>query len=173
MKKIQQGFTLIELMIVVAIIGILASIAIPTYQDYIIRAKVMEGFSLATTAKLAVNENAIFGNDLDSGYTEIDATDIVDSITIDATNGKIKITYKNVIAADGKNVLELAPTSDGKLISKGVVPVGGIKWVCKGKDDGDEDGDGDEDEDGDENGGEDSVTTATTLLSKYLPANCR
>ena len=56
MKKVQQGFTLIELMIVVAIIGILAAIAIPAYQDYTIRAQVSEGLSLAAGAKTAVAE---------------------------------------------------------------------------------------------------------------------
>ena len=56
LKKVQQGFTLIELMIVVAIIGILAAIAIPAYQDYTIRAKVTEGIGLADAAKTAVAE---------------------------------------------------------------------------------------------------------------------
>ncbi len=56
MKTMQKGFTLIELMIVIAIIGILAAIAIPAYQDYTIRAKVSEGISLASAAKLAVAE---------------------------------------------------------------------------------------------------------------------
>ncbi|WP_083251559.1 pilin [Acidihalobacter yilgarnensis] len=65
MKKVQQGFTLIELMIVVAIIGILAAIAIPAYQDYTIRAKVTDGINLAAAAKTAVSatyaSNGTFG----------------------------------------------------------------------------------------------------------------
>ena len=56
MKKLQQGFTLIELMIVIAIIGILAAIAIPAYQDYTVRAKVSEGLSLADAAKTTLAE---------------------------------------------------------------------------------------------------------------------
>ncbi|MCZ6536355.1 MAG: prepilin-type N-terminal cleavage/methylation domain-containing protein, partial [Gammaproteobacteria bacterium] len=56
MKKIQQGFTLIELMIVVAIIGILAAIAIPAYQDYTIRAQVTEGLNLSAALKASVSE---------------------------------------------------------------------------------------------------------------------
>ena len=58
MTKLQKGFTLIELMIVVAIIGILAAIAIPAYQDYTIRAQVSEGLNLAAAAKAAVAESS-------------------------------------------------------------------------------------------------------------------
>ena len=64
MKKAQQGFTLIELMIVVAIIGILAAIAIPAYQDYTVRAKVTEGLALAASAKVSVSETWNANGDL-------------------------------------------------------------------------------------------------------------
>lgn len=66
-RRAQAGFTLIELMIVVAIIGILAAVALPAYQDYTVRAKVTEGLSLAASAKTAVAENAANGVNLDNG----------------------------------------------------------------------------------------------------------
>uniref|UniRef100_UPI0035649B16 pilin n=1 Tax=Litorivivens sp. TaxID=2020868 RepID=UPI0035649B16 len=75
MKKVQQGFTLIELMIVVAIIGILAAVALPAYQDYTTRAKVSEGLALASSAKTAVAEhymtrNTMPANNSTAGYSE-------------------------------------------------------------------------------------------------------
>lgn len=67
MKQVQQGFTLIELMIVVAIIGILAAIAIPAYQDYTVRAKVQEGVSLSSSARTSVGIACSEGTDFSSG----------------------------------------------------------------------------------------------------------
>ena len=103
MHKVQQGFTLIELMIVVAIIGILAAIAIPAYQDYTIRAQVSEGMTLAAAAKTAVAES--FSNDGEAPAARIDAgmtktvTDTngkyVTSVAV--TNGAVTITYGNEV----------------------------------------------------------------------------
>src|SRR4051812_13790560 len=93
MQKIQKGFTLIELMIVVAIIGILAAIAIPAYQDYTVRSKVTEGLNLAAAAKIAVAETwQSNGNLTNNGYTFV-ATKYVSGIAIDPTVGDVTITY--------------------------------------------------------------------------------
>src|SRR5271168_3394694 len=98
-KKIQQGFTLIELMIVVAIIGILAAIAIPAYQDYTIRAKVTEGLNIADSAKTAVAEgfqsNSIPGIGAASAAWALGltATKYVNLVAINAADGSITVTY--------------------------------------------------------------------------------
>src|SRR3954469_10456305 len=117
MKKIQQGFTLIELMIVVAIIGILAAIAIPAYQDYTVRSKVTEGLNLAAAAKLAVAETwQSNGNLTATGFT-FTPTKYVQNIAINNANGEITVTYDgtaNVMAALGAaNTLVLVPTING------------------------------------------------------------
>jgi len=101
MSKLQRGFTLIELMIVVAIIGILAAIAIPAYQDYTIRAQVSEGMNLAAAAKAAVaedflNEGAAPADRTDAGMTA-NATDTQGKYvaSVNVANGTIVITYGN------------------------------------------------------------------------------
>lgn len=104
MKKMQKGFTLIELMIVIAILGILIAIALPAYQDYTVRARVSEGIAQTAPAKLAVAETA---SSVPTGLAGITAdnhgfafpeggTDFVHSIVIEAGTGEITTTHKNV-----------------------------------------------------------------------------
>ncbi len=140
--QMQKGFTLIELMIVVAIIGILAAIALPAYQDYTKRAKVTEGISLANAAKTTVVENASSATQYDRGYTSPASTDIVDSVEIDNSNGEITITYTAQIQADDATlvlapftIVEDAATAlpesaddDGAVIY--TPPADSIQWQC-------------------------------------------
>jgi type IV pilus assembly protein PilA len=143
MKLMQKGFTLIELMIVVAIIGILAAVAIPAYQDYTIRARVSEGLNLASGAKTTIAENAAAGTSpLDLGWTKPQVTLGVGDVAVDGTNGQVTITYT---AAAGNGTILLIPTDANGNLAAGTVPSGSINWAC----------------------------TQGSLVNKYRPANCR
>jgi len=143
MKKVQQGFTLIELMIVVAIIGILAAIAIPAYQDYTIRAQVSEGLNLAGGAKAAVSEYTMDTGNFPADNTEagISAlpTDINGKYTTSVTvaAGVITVLYggTDAHALLATNSLTLSPNTNA----------GSIEWTCAG----------------------------VGILDKHLPAACR
>ncbi|MDP2392216.1 MAG: pilin [Methylococcaceae bacterium] len=152
LNKPQQGFTLIELMIVVAIIGILAAVAIPAYQDYTIRAKMTEAIGFAAAAKTSVSEcllsqsSATFCDNntkvgLDTTATDISST-YVESVTVapgtdTATQSKITLALQGTGNSDldGGSMVWTATKSDNK-----------VEWAC--------------------------VPSATSI-AKFMPANCR
>ena len=127
MRKVQQGFTLIELMIVVAIVGILAAIAIPAYQDYTVRAKVTEGLSLANAAKILVEDTFNSGGLASVGQSMVNAwvvpaTSLVSAVNL-STAGIISISYTNLTAMGSNNYyLSLSPT---------LVDGTPVQWTCK------------------------------------------
>lgn len=145
MNKLQKGFTLIELMIVVAIIAILAAIALPAYQDYVARSQVSEGASLASGAKTAVAEefantgtfvgitNTTAGLDTPGSING----KYVSSVTVD--DGVISVAFATTAASDkiSAGVLAYDPTDNG----------GAVEWDCS--------------------------TATTTVDDKYLPSACR
>jgi len=155
-RSMQKGFTLIELMIVVAIIGILAAVALPAYQDYTVRAKVSELILAGSSAKTSVAEAAQVNS----------AMPATASVTIDTQVSKYVsgVSYKELTAGATGVVVAVAngtATGEPKLLNTGVAFEGAyqtngqVVWACRAAT------------------SSDSASVSATLASKYLPASCK
>lgn len=123
MKESKKGFTLIELMVVIAILGLLLSLAVPSYLNTVVKARVAEGLQLAEGAKLAVSEYVMLHQRLpisqeETGYQSPQATSNIKSLHI-TEQGQISIDYTKVA---GNGNLLLQPLLDDN---------GELRWVCK------------------------------------------